>query len=305
MSSAPPSSSPPRVETPTLLLWIAIHGGWTALTFFHDKIPLALLALGGGWLVAWHGSYQHEAIHGHPTRSRRINAALASVPLSLWLPFPVYRRSHTAHHASHDLTSPEHDPEARYLSGAKLGSPARRALSKAASTLAGRLLIGPFAEVGGFLVDEAKLILSNREDRRAIWAIHAVLVATLMAWVVGVCGMNPAKYLLAFVYPGAALSLIRSFAEHRAHVDPAQRIAIVENAPVLGLLFLNNNLHVAHHERPAMAWYDLPAFHARQRARLVASNGGLVYDGYADVFRRYFLRPHDHIDHAVATERSR
>lgn len=307
MTSASPFStrSPRSFEVPTLILWAAIHLGWAGLTFFHNSIPGLVLTLAGGWLIAWHSAFQHEAIHGHPTASPRLNTALASLPLSLWLPFPVYRRSHVAHHATHDLTAPGQDPEARYFDDTALQSPIRRALAKAASTLLGRLLLGPAIEVGSFLVDEARLVLAGREDRRTIWSVHLLLVAALAVWIVVICGMSLGQYLLCFVYPGVALTLLRSFAEHRAHADPAQRIAIVENAPVLGLLFLNNNLHVAHHERPAMAWYDLPGFHARERGRLVAGNGGLVYDGYAEVFGRYLLRAHDHLDHALALERSR
>jgi fatty acid desaturase len=305
MATAPLLSfrSPRSLEWPTLFVWLTIHSGWLALTFFHDRLPTAALVLGGGWIVAWHGSYQHEAIHGHPTRSTRLNAILASVPLSLWLPFAVYRRSHLAHHATHDLTAPHSDPEARYLTEA--ASPFRRALAQLTAPLAGRLLLGPFVEVGVFLAGEARLVWTGQQDRRAIWAVHGLLVAGLAAWLIAVCDMGLGRYLLCFVYPGVALGLIRSFAEHRAHEDPSRRIAIVENAPLLGLLFLNNNLHVAHHERPALAWHRLPAYHAEQRERLIAGNGGLVYDGYAEVFGRYLWRAHDDLNHAAALERAR
>lgn len=299
------SPSLARIEAPTLLLWAVIHAGWAGLTLFHDRVPLPLLMLGGGWLVAWHGAFQHEAIHGHPTRWRGLNTVLASAPLSLWLPFPVYRRSHLAHHATHALTEPGHDPETRYLTAGALASPWRRALAKATAPLAGRLLLGPLVEIGVFLIEELRLVVEGREHRRAIWAVHILLVMVVLAWVLGVCGMSLGLYLTAFVYPGVALSLIRSFVEHRAASDPAHRIAIVENAPVLGLLFLNNNLHVAHHERPGLAWYRLPAFYAAERPRLITSNGGLVYDGYGEVFRRFLLRPHDRLDHAHAQEQPR
>lgn len=291
------------LEWPTLAVWLAIHLGWLGLTFFHAQVPTAILALGGGWIIAWHGSYQHEAIHGHPTRSPRLNAALAAAPLSLWLPFAVYRRTHLAHHATDDLTSPESDPEARYLASA--ASPLRRALARITAPLAGRLLLGPLVEVGAFLANEARLVWSGQQDRRALWAAHGVLVAGVLTWLTLVCGIGLGQYLLCFVYPGIALGLIRSFAEHRADPDPARRIAIVENAPLLGLLFLNNNLHVAHHERPGLGWSQLPAYHAQHRARLISGNGGLVYDGYAEVFRRYLWRSHDALDHTQALERAR
>ena len=58
----------------------------------------------------------------------------------------------------------------------------------------------------------------------------------------------------------------------------------------MGLLFLHNNLHVVHHLRPALAWYRIPAFYRSRRERLVRLNGGLLYNGYLDVARRFLLR---------------
>ncbi len=100
-------------------------------------------------------------------------------------------------------------------------------------------------------------------------------------------------YVAAFVYPGTSLLLVRSFAEHRAAPDVRQRIAIVENAWILGPLFLFNNLHAAHHERPDIAWYRLPRWYRENRERLISANGGLVYDGYGEVARRFLVTPYD------------
>jgi fatty acid desaturase len=114
--------------------------------------------------------------------------------------------------------------------------------------------------------------------------------------------MSLADYLLFFVYPGVTLSLIRSYAEHRADPDPMKRTAAVERAPVLGLLFLFNNLHPAHHHQPGAPWYALPALYRREREHLLKATGGLVYDGYGDVFRRFLFRPHDALIHDEAVE---
>src|SRR6266852_3269082 len=80
-------------------------------------------------------------------------------------------------------------------------------------------------------------------------------IAAILYWLVAICDMSVGFYLAALVYPGTSLLLVRSFAEHRAAPDVRQRIAIVENAWILGPLFLFNNLHAAHHERPDLAWY--------------------------------------------------
>ena len=59
-------------------------------------------------------SLQHEIIHNHPTRWRRLNRALGTWPLVLWLPFEIYRRTHLQHHNDNRLTDPLEDPESYY-----------------------------------------------------------------------------------------------------------------------------------------------------------------------------------------------
>jgi fatty acid desaturase len=290
-----------NLEWPTIALAVLIYGAWTVLTWFHALIPLPLLVMAGAWLIAWHGSLQHEIIHGHPTPWRPINTILALPPLALWLPFEIYRRCHITHHVLEHLTDPARDPESRYLA-AGLGPGARlaRSVGRLQQSLLGRLTLGPLIDAWGFLRREGVHLGRGDLDRLSIWAGHMIMVAAILAWLRFACHFNLGQYLLCFVYPGLALTLIRSFAEHRAHPDPARRTAIVERAPVLGLLFLYNNLHVAHHFQPDLPWYELPALYRRERERLLAANGGLVYDGYADVFRRYLLRPHDELMHSAA-----
>lgn len=119
----------------------------------------------------------------------------------------------------------------------------------------------------------------------------------MLGFVVGVCGVPFWQYALGFVYCGTSLALVRSFAEHKARDSVEQRTAIVERSPVLGLLFLNNNLHVVHHRWPTLPWYRLKQVYAENREAVLRENGGLVYDGYGDVFRRFFLTPHDQPEH--------
>jgi fatty acid desaturase len=109
--------------------------------------------------------------------------------------------------------------------------------------------------------------------------------------------MDLVSYVLVFVYPGTAILLIRSFAEHRAEFGVTERTAIVENSWILGPLFLFNSLHSAHHTVPGLAWYDLPRWYKENRERLVQQNGGLVYNSYFDVARRYLFTPHDQVEH--------
>jgi fatty acid desaturase len=285
------------VEWRTIALAAIIYGGWIAATLWHAVLPTWLLVPIGAWIIAWHGSLQHETIHGHPTRSAGFNAVLGGVPLSLWLPYRIYRRTHLAHHATPNVTDPLHDPESRYLasSSGHIGALRHRG-ERVQATLAGRLLLGPPILVVTFLLAEARRVVREPGAAAADWIPHLLASAAILSWLNWV-GLDWARYLLVFVYPGTALTLLRSFAEHRAAPEPGERIAIVERPGALGLLFLNNNLHAAHHRVPALAWYALPAYHARHRAALLAANGGLLYRGYGEIVRRYLFRPHDDVLH--------
>ncbi len=301
--------SRPRIEFATLALAAAIYGGWIAATLLHRQLnPWGLAAI-GGWFVAWHGSLQHETIHGHPTPWPFANTLLAFAPLNLWLPYHRYRQSHRAHHAAEHLTDPGSDPESRYLAAdPSAASALRRAGARASTTLLGRLLVGPFIEIGGFLASETKALLADEAGARRAWAIHLAAAALVATWLVWICRISLAQYFACFVYPGCALSLLRSFAEHRADPIASRRIAVVEEAPILGFLFLNNNLHAAHHAFPRASWFRLPGLYAQHREALLGDNGGLVYRGYGEIVRRFLLSPHhmivhpDHQSHDLAQD---
>ena len=85
--------------------------GWGLLTWHYAALPWWLVLPLGGYLLAWHGSLQHEAVHGQLAPWRWLNDAIALPPLGLWLPFPIYRATHRAHHDFAILTEPWRDPE--------------------------------------------------------------------------------------------------------------------------------------------------------------------------------------------------
>lgn len=289
------------VEWPTLVLALTIYGGWGALTFWHAALPPWLVYPLLIWLVAWHGSLQHEVLHGHPTRIRALNDAIGMPPLSLWLPYPIYRRSHLRHHVDVRLTDPLDDPESYYWTPdlwATLSRPGRW-LVRAQSTLSGRLVIGPGWSICRFFYFQADAVRRGARGARRLWAQHLVAVACVLIWLQAVCGFGLIAYALLVVYPAMSLLLVRSFAEHRAAPGVPERIAIVENAPVLGVLFLFNNLHAVHHAWPRAPWYRIPWLYRRHRAPLIAANGGLLYDGYTAVVRRYLVSPHDDVLHPL------
>ncbi len=292
-------SSTTALEWPTLALIGVIYGGWLALTWFAHAVPWWVVSIIGAILIAWHSSLQHELIHGHPTQWRTVNRVLAFPPLSLWLPFELYRRAHLVHHRDERLTDPLDDPESYYWTNEHwegLG-PIGQGLVRFQTTLLGRIVIGPAWNIGRFLKQEAALVFGPRHANIRVWANHLLGCAVILFWVHSVCGISIWFYLFGIVYPGTSLLLIRSFAEHRAANGVFERTAIVENAPFFGLLFLYNNLHAAHHEEPMMPWYAIPAWYRANRERLVRENNGLVYNGYWDVARRFFWVSHDRPQH--------
>jgi fatty acid desaturase len=238
---------------------------------------------------------QHEIVHGHPTRWKGFNRALGMVPLSLWLPFERYRFTHRIHHKDARLTDPLDDPESFYWrpeDWARL-KPLTRVLLRCQQTLAGRVLIGSWWGMLRYAHIELGLLWRNEGNARRDWLEHLIWCVPVILWLEFACGMPLWLYFVAIAIPSNGVVLIRSFAEHRARPEPAQRVAVVESSWLLGPLYLFNNLHSLHHETPLLAWYQLPGRYRRERERLLRENDGLVYRGYFDVARRFLFRAHD------------
>ena len=285
-------------EWRTVAVAVAVHGLWLAAVALHGITPWPLTLIALAVAVAWHGSLQHETIHGHPFRSRRLNCAVGSLPMSLRLPYFVYRRYHLSHHDCADLTDPTDDSESFYVSAERWEAmgPIRRAVVLANHTLLGRLVLGPPREVARVLAHQAREIWRGDRELARSWSVHVVAATALGLFVVAVMGLPLWQYLLGAWYLGHSLTLLRSYCEHR-WVQGATRSTIVRSGRVFGLLFLNNNLHHAHHAQPGVPWYELPARAAATGADAAAAEGAGLYRGYLDVARRYLLRPYDHPVH--------
>ena len=287
-----------RVEWPTIAVAVAIAAGFAAVLASHDRLPLGFVIAALAILGAWYNSLQHEVVHGHPTPWPRFNTALAVVPIGLVVSFATYRSSHLAHHRTPELTDPDVDPESFYVSArtwARCGR-VRRAALVAMQTLAGRLLLGPLVAATRWMRVELRAARSRRGAARLFG--HGVGVAAVLA-VVQASGMAWWVFAAAVAWGGGALTMLRSFAEHR-YADGASRTAVVRTGRFFSLLFLNNNLHHTHHERPAVAWFKLPALHERLDSDRIAAEGAGLYDGYADVARRHLFHPFDAATHPSA-----
>lgn len=283
-------------EWPTWMLVAAIYAGWFAFVAWFQSLAWWILLPAGAWFVAWHNSFQHEAVHRHPTRNDWVNGLLAGIPLGLWLPYPIYRDSHRTHHASTALTDPFEDPESWYVSpdGWRHTGILSRAILRLNNTLAGRMVIGPWLVASRLWKDH--FLALQRGDLRyfTTWTLHAALILLLLGGVWKVFGVSPLEYVVFFAWPGLSLSLVRSFLEHRPAPEQSGRTVIVEAGPAMSLLFLNNNLHLLHHLRPNLPWFALPSVYRRNRAELLRRAEGFYFpQGYREIARRFAFRPKD------------
>ncbi len=297
--AAVPRRAVGEIEWQTLSLMGAAWAGFAALTWYWEVLGWWIVAPLGAYLVALHGSLQHEVLHGHPTRSAVLNEILIFPAVTLWFPFRRYKALHLKHHDNDHLTEPGIDPESFYLDPQAWDDAPRwlKTLYSINNSMLGRFILGPAISTARLVTSEAGLILAG--DRRATkaWVLHGFGVALVWLWVSAICGMPFWQFVLFIAYWGNALSMMRSYAEHRAHEEVGCRTIVVETNPIVSLLFLNNNLHMAHHEQPSLPWYEIPAYYQRHRDRLLKENCAYLVKGYREIARHWLLTPKEPVRH--------
>jgi fatty acid desaturase len=285
------------VEWPTWLALAGCYALWGLALANHAALGW-WFALPGAVLVAFHSSLQHEVLHGHPTRSRPVNEALVFPALGLAIPYRRFRDLHMRHHNDERLTDPYDDPESFYVSeGDWTGAGGvMRWLRRFNGTFAGRMLVGPGLAIWGFWRADARLMLAGDRAVLGAWLRHAAGVLPVLA-LVSAAGMELWAYALMAAYPGLSLIMVRSFIEHRAAENAAERTAIVDAGLFWRLLFLNNNFHSVHHRHPAVAWYLIPRHWQAERAAVLEGNGRYCLPGYGAVARRWLFRGREPLIH--------
>lgn len=287
-----------RHDGPTILVAIAIYAAWFGLIRYHAALPWWLIVPIGAYLIAWHFSLQHEAIHAFRGVPAWLRFAIVFPPLGLWFPFSLYRNSHSIHHRDQNLTVPGQDTESYFVLRAdwERMNAVHRGLLLFNQTLLGRLTIGPLLRLWTLVRRESARVRRGDFSHVPVWLLHGVAVAGLF-WICGYYGMAWWQYVLLIAYPGMSLGLLRAFTEHRAAPAPSARTASVESNHVFGLLFLYNNLHIAHHLQPTMPWFEIPAYYRQHRESLLTTNDHFYFRGYGEITRRFLLRPVFHPVH--------
>jgi fatty acid desaturase len=279
----------------TLVIAVLVYGGWLATVFLHKQMPwwatFALLT----WFGAWHLSLQHELVHGHPFRNSKLNAALASLSLTMWVPFLSFKRDHISHHNT-TLTHPELDTESYYSMPERWQHSGRflRSIYWANRTIAFRLTIwSVFSTVQYFFADAWRAI-RNVDNARSAWALHIPALIAVTYIVNNLAGMSMIEYLIGGVFASHSLNMMRSFAEHKTLGDESTRTAMIDAGRVMSLLMLNNNLHIAHHDEPSAPWYKVPEVAERLNAFERAQKIDALYKGgYGELLRRFTFKPYD------------
>jgi fatty acid desaturase len=260
--------------------------------WWHAALPGWLFFVLGGYLAQLHFSLQHESIHAMRGLPRWLRWALVWPPVNLWLPYPLYNRSHSTHHVNFHLTHPQKDTESAYHSANhwQAYSGFWQRLYAANQTLLFRVIFGPLLRLYKLVRTESRRLLAKDFSHLPIWFWHVVSAAPIL-YFLSLCDISLTAYFCYFIYPGMMLGALRTFTEHRWSEAPHERVAIVESNWLMGFLYLFNNLHHVHHRAPTMPWYEIPVHFRRNRAAVLEANGNFYYRGYADVARRYLVRP--------------
>ena len=280
-------------EWRTIAVIVAVYG-LTILTVMRHEVLTPWLTIPFlSVLGAWHLSMQHETIHGHPFRRQWINDVIGSIPVTLWIPYFSFKKDHIEHHQS-DLTHPGLDNESYYVSPeawARAGK-IRRAVYWANRTILFRMFVWTVVSTLTYLWSIIRQMLRGDKQAWFAMAVHAAGLVVVAYLVRSVGGMPLWQFALGTTYGGRILNAIRPFPEHKYQSGVETRTAMVMAGPFMSLLMLNNNLHVAHHEQPGVAWYEVPNMSVRVNAVERAREVGLLYEGgYAEVFRKFSFKP--------------
>jgi fatty acid desaturase len=162
------------------------------------------------------------------------------------------------------------------------------------------LLFGVPLALGSLIVDESRRLLRGERQAWFMWSTHGFFLLLMFVFIERYSALSSLHYLLLITVPALAISMVRSYYEHRPSEQPQQRTVINEASWPWRWLFLNLNLHLVHHDLPGLAWYQIPAVYSARREEWLARSGGFLVCGYAELFRRHSFAPIDSPQHPSA-----
>lgn len=305
VSHSLPNDRSAHRQWPTWLLIPTVYAAWLLAVAAHGALGPVVGSILLVLATCWFTSLQHELIHGHPSKSRRVNRLMGLAPLAVWYPFELYRRSHLAHHRDELLTEPGIDPESNYIDAAAWQRLGRvfRPMWIARRTVLGRFLLGPVMVIVPAWLDMVRRPLRGDFSQSRSWSVHLVLMGAMLFALDRYAGIGPLRYLLTIGYPALGLAMLRSFHEHRPALHAPHRVVINEAGLFWRILYLNNNYHAVHHERPDLPWHLVRRFYLQNRAEVLRRNGGFMIPGYVSLMKRYAMTTVDSPVHPVQADR--
>ena len=253
-------------------------------------------------LVTLWMSLQHELLHGHPTRFTALNKLLGYAPFAVWYPYTLYRNCHLVHHNDEDLTVPGVDPESRYLNQRQWDDSSlfERTLHWLTKTVLGRFLLGSPLALWKLARNEVRRLREGQRQAWLMWLSHGTVTVLMLTFIAHYSVLPVWHYVALVSVPALSVAAIRSYYEHRPHPQPEQRTVLNEAAWPWTWLFLNNNLHLVHHDLPKLPWYLLPTVYRARREQWVARSGGFLVQGYGQLIGRHGLKAIDSPRHPFA-----
>jgi fatty acid desaturase len=242
------------------------------------------------WLIVWAiqavnlltlVAMVHECVHHHFVASRRVNRVLGTLAgVFILAPYELYRSRHIGHHA--DTCGPNDTEGAPYKFSSRT--------QIVTAFLSGGILYLSALPVWGMAVSFgwSPPWMSGQAARRRIRINMAIWTATV-ALVIVLATIDLRAVAFAWLIPVAAfLSGPFVFVLMPEHYDAPGPNAVTSNTrtcvsnPVMRFIFLNTNLHTAHHDRASVPWTGLLEHHAGLEARI---DDEWVFSGYLAFYR--------------------
>lgn len=264
-----------------MIITVVCSGAYFTLLYAASHVDHYVWVLACGFLFAIIMvpvySLIHEAEHGIMHSNGKINDALGRWLSTLFIaPYTFFKHCHLKHHKKNrtdeemwDLYYEHQDKLKRYgtLYGMMIGlGYFSMWLAVVLYALAPRLIYTRFfssnKEIGGFLRG------SDRKDKVARSGLESWGVIIFQCFLFYVLDLKWTSWFTLFVMHGFLWSS-QNYVNHafspRDIINGAHNLRI----PVwLKLVYLNFNLHLAHHQNPKIPWLHLPAFVRQESGRM-------------------------------------
>lgn len=267
-------------------LWAVTHTSLAVVGFAVDRwFVWAVVWFVQAWYLLTIAGTVHECVHRHFVGRARVDQAIGMAAASFgFMCFEGYKAQHLAHHA--DACGPSDSEGEPYkftsrwqIVGAFVGGGFLYALSVFFTAI--------FSGLGA----TPKWLRTDRQRRRIRWNVLFLLViygAVAAAVAVGVVSFRGVAF--AWLIP-ASLGLLGPlpFVLMPEHYDapgpgsPFENTRTCVSNPLLRFLYMNTNLHTAHHLKASVPWQEMEAFHAEIEDRIAPE---WIFPGYL-AFHRF------------------